>query len=430
MNIEKIAVIGLGYVGLPLALAFAGKFKNVVGFDSDKAKITKLLQGVNPNGEIDGSHLKSSGLRVTSDERDLADASVYIIAVPTPVDNAHVPDLSYLVRASELVGRVLSRGAVVCYESTVYPGVTDEICAPVVEKTSGLRRGADFTIGYSPERINPGDSVNRLETVVKIVSGEDAKTREFLADLYGSIVEAGIHAAPSIKVAEAAKVIENVQRDLNISLMNELAIIFDRMSINTADVLEAAGTKWNFLRFSPGLVGGHCIGVDPYYLTYKSEEMGYIPQVILAGRRLNDGMGRYIAYKTIKLLNKSGVEKIRAARIGVLGLTFKENVADLRNSKVVDIIRELEEYGVFVLVHDPLADGGEAVQKYGVTLSSWSDMKDLDAIVLAVAHDYYKREGLGSILARLKKPSGVLIDVKSLFHKQIKKQDVQFYWNL
>jgi len=430
LTVEKIVVIGLGYVGLPLALAFAGEFENVVGYDSDPSKISKLKQGLDPTGEIGNNSLASSRLRMTSDESDLHNGDVYIICVPTPVNSAHIPDLSCLIRASELVGRVMSKGAVICYESTVYPGVTEEICAPILAKVSGFSQGGDFTVGYSPERINPGDNVNKLENVVKIVSGEDAKTRDFLAELYGSVVKAGIHVASSIKVGEAAKIIENVQRDLNISLMNELAMIFDRMNINTADVLEAAETKWNFHHFYPGLVGGHCIGVDPYYLTYKAEEIGYIPQVILAGRRINDGMGKYIAQKTIKLLCKSGLGNISEARIGILGLTFKENVSDIRNSKVVDIYHELEEYGISILVHDPLADKEDAMQKYGIALSGWNDIKELDAVILAVSHDYYRQKGLSCILERLKRHTGVFVDVKSLFKNMITNSGAFLYWNL
>ena len=431
LTVNKIVVIGLGYVGLPLALAFAGEFENVVGYDSDASKISKLKHGLDPSGEIEAGSLASSRLQVTSDESDLHNGDVYIIAVPTPVNDAHIPDLSYLIRASELVGRVIPKGAVVCYESTVYPGVTEEICAPVIANISGLSWGSDFTVGYSPERVNPGDSINKLETVVKIVCGEDLKTRNFLAELYGSIVKAGIHIAPSIKVGEAAKVIENIQRDINISLMNELAMIFDRMNINTADVLEAAETKWNFLRFYPGLVGGHCIGVDPYYLTYKAEEIGYIPQVILAGRKVNDGMGKYIAQKTIKLICKSGLEKISDTRIGILGLTFKENLSDIRNSKVVDIFHELKEYGISgILVHDPLANKEDAIQKYGITLCDWTDIKELDAVILAVAHDYYRQKGLSCILERLKKHTGVLVDVKTMFKNMVKTSDAFSYWNL
>ena len=431
LTVNKIVVIGLGYVGFPLALAFAVEFENVVGYDSDASKISQLKQGLDPSKGIENNSLSSSRLRVTSSESDLHNGDVYIIAVPTPVNDAHIPDLSCLIRASELVGRVMSKGAVICYESTVYPGVTEEICAPVIANISGLSWGSDFTVGYSPERVNPGDKLNKLENVVKIVCGEDTKTRDFLAELYGSIVKAGIYTAPSIKIGEAAKVIENIQRDLNIALMNELAMIFDRMNINTADVLEAAGTKWNFLRFYPGLVGGHCIGVDPYYLTYKAEEIGYIPQVILAGRRVNDGMGKYIAQKTIKLLCKSGLEKISETRIGILGLTFKENVPDIRNSKVMDIFYELKEYGIHaILVHDPLANQEDAAQQYGITLSDWAEIKEMDAVILAVAHDYYRQKGLPGISERVKKYTGVLVDVKSIFKNMVKTSDTFSYWNL
>ena len=424
----KIVVIGLGYVGLPLAVAFAREFDHVVGFDVNELKVETLRRGMDPTGSVRDAELSASSLRVTSSKEELLGAQFYIVAVPTPVDSAHRPDLTPLIRASETVGRVMEAGAIICYESTVYPGVTEEICGPILARISGLRQGKDFKLGYSPERINPGDKVHTLETIIKVVSGEDADSRKLLADLYGAVVTAGIHVAPSIKVAEAAKVIENTQRDLNIALMNELAVIFDLVGVRTLDVLEAAGTKWNFLPFRPGLVGGHCIGVDPYYLTYKAEEMGYIPQVILAGRRINDGMGKFIAEKTIKLLCQNG-NSIKGARIGVLGLTFKENVPDLRNSKVPDIVRELGAYGATVLVHDPLGEPAEAMHEYGITLFRRDQLCDLDAVVLAVGHDCYRQDGVAGILKDLKGGRGVLVDVKSLFVREPLSSDVH-YWCL
>ena len=424
----KIVVIGLGYVGLPLAVAFAREFDHVVGFDVNEPKVEQLRRGVDPTGSVDNAELSASSLFITSSEEDLSGAQFYIVAVPTPVDSAHRPDLTPVIRASETVGRVVQKGAIICYESTVYPGVTEDICGPILEQISGLRRGKDFKLGYSPERINPGDKVHTLETIIKVVSGEDADSKKKLADLYGAVVTAGIHVAPSIKVAEAAKVIENTQRDLNIALMNELAVIFDLAGVRTLDVLEAAGTKWNFLPFRPGLVGGHCIGVDPYYLTYKAEEMGYIPQVILAGRRINDGMGKFIAEKTIKLLCQNG-NPIKGARIGVLGLTFKEDVPDLRNSKVPDIVRELEAYGATVLVHDPLGEPDEAMREYGITLFRRDQLCDLDAVVLAVGHDCYKQDGVAGILKDLKGGRRVLVDVKSLFVREPWSSDIH-YWCL
>jgi UDP-N-acetyl-D-galactosamine dehydrogenase len=425
---DKIAVIGLGYVGLPLALALAGKFDNVVGFDVNEDKTASLRNGVDASGAADSDLLVASRLRITSLEEDIRAAGVYIVAVPTPVDAAHIPDLTPVIRATETVGRVMERGSVVCYESTVYPGVTEDICAPILARISGLRQGVDFKVGYSPERINPGDAKNRLETIVKVVSGEDSDTVNMLKALYGAVVDAGIHAAPSIKVAEAAKVIENTQRDLNIALMNELAIIFDMMGIPTADVLEAARTKWNFLPFSPGLVGGHCIGVDPYYLTYKSEELGYIPQVILAGRRINDGMGKFIAQKTIKLLCRNCV-RISEARVGVLGLTFKENVSDLRNSKIPDIVRELEEFGADVMVHDPLGNPEQAIMEYGIGICPREKFSDLDAVILAVAHDEYRLGGVEPIICGLGGKKGVFVDVKSIF-RDYEYPDGIVYWSL
>jgi len=408
---ERIAVVGLGYVGLPVALAFARRFPDTVGFDIDAIKVEELRRGHDRTGEQEGDALTATSLRFTSDAADLAGATFYVVAVPTPVDRDNRPDLTPVVKASETVGRALSKGAVVVYESTVYPGVTEEVCAPVLERESGLRAGIDFHLGYSPERINPGDHEHTLERIVKVVAGDDAITLDRVADAYGVIIDAGVHRAPSIKVAEAAKVIENTQRDINIALMNEIALIFDRIGIRTADVLAAAGTKWNFLHFSPGLVGGHCIGVDPYYLTTKAEQLGYHPEVILAGRRINDRMGEHIAARLVKLLIEAD-RPVKGARVGVLGLTFKENVADLRNSRVPDILRELEQFGIRALVHDPHAPASEALHEYDVNLSPLEALTDLDALVLAVPHAAYLDRTVEDLVSRVR-PGGVLIDVKA-----------------
>jgi UDP-N-acetyl-D-galactosamine dehydrogenase len=423
---DTIAILGLGYVGLPVALAFARKFPGTVGFDVDVAKVKELARGFDRNGEVPQSVLEATSLKVSSDLADLAKATFYVVAVPTPVDENNVPDLRPVIRASETVGKVLKKGDVVVYESTVYPGVTEDVCGPVLAKVSGLQQHTDFKLGYSPERINPGDKEHTLERITKVVSGEDAPTLERVATAYGAIVDAGIHRAPSIKVAEAAKVIENTQRDINIALMNELSLIFDRMGIRTADVLAAAGTKWNFLKFRPGLVGGHCIGVDPYYLTTKAQQLGYQPEVILAGRRVNDNMGRYIAQRLVKLLVNADVP-VRGARVGVLGLTFKENVNDIRNSKVPDIIRELAEFGITAIVHDPIANPKETHHEYGLELSSWSELHTLDALIVAVAHDAYVEMG-ENIFAPLR-DGGIVVDVKSLFSPS--KVDPRLrYWSL
>jgi UDP-N-acetyl-D-galactosamine dehydrogenase len=407
---EKIAVIGLGYVGLPVALAFARKFPGTVGFDVDQAKVKELQSGHDRNGEVPESVLKATPLTISADPTALQDITFFVVAVPTPVDKNNVPDLTPVVRASETVGRALKKGAVVVYESTVYPGVTEDICGPILAKISGLPR-QDFHLGYSPERINPGDHEHTLERIVKVVSGEDAATLDRVASAYGAVVDAGVHRAQSIKVAEAAKVIENTQRDINIALMNELALIFDRMNIRTADVLAAASTKWNFLPFRPGLVGGHCIGVDPYYLTTKAQELGYQPEVILAGRRINNQMGAFLAQKAVKMLVNADVA-VKGARVGVLGLTFKEDCSDLRNSKVPDIVRELGEFGVRTMVHDPLASSAEAVHEYGLALSPLEELQELDGLILAVSHKWYREHGHDKLLGRVKK-GGVIIDVKS-----------------
>lgn len=424
---ERIAVIGLGYVGLPVALAFARVFDGVVGFDIDEGRVAELNAGHDRTNEVDSEALASTTLKMSASLDDLRGATFHVVTVPTPIDENRQPDLRPCVAASRTVGSVLEKGAVVVFESTVYPGVTEDVCGPVLEEVSGLRCGVDFTLGYSPERINPGDKVHTLERIVKVVAGQDAATLERVSQAYGAIIEAGVHEAPSIKVAEAAKVIENTQRDLNIALMNELSIIFDRLSIRTQDVLDAAGTKWNFLKFTPGLVGGHCIGVDPYYLTAKAEMVGYHPEVILAGRRINDGMSAFVAQKTVKLLIQQD-RPVKGARVGVLGLTFKENVPDLRNSKVPDVVAELRDFGAEVLVHDPWADDAEARHEYGLELVAWDAMQGLDAIVFCVPHERYLEHPLDVLLGGLH-PQGVLIDVKSALQPS-DVPDALAYWSL
>jgi UDP-N-acetyl-D-galactosamine dehydrogenase len=424
---ERIAVIGLGYVGLPVALAFARKFPNAIGFDVNKDKIDELRRGFDRNQEVPEAVLKDSSLKITSDIADLKSVTFFVVAVPTPVDNNNVPDLTPVVRASETVGKALSKGAVVVFESTVYPGVTEEICGPILAKVSGLVQGKDFTLGYSPERINPGDTEHTLERIIKVVSGEDAPTLERVAATYGAIIEAGVHKAPSIKVAEAAKVIENTQRDLNIALMNELAIIFERLNIRTADVLDAAATKWNFLKFRPGLVGGHCIGVDPYYLTMKAQQLGYQPEVILAGRRINNNVGPYLAQRLVKMLITQGFP-VKGARVGVLGLTFKEDCNDLRNSKVPDVLNELREFGIEPLIHDSRGNPAEAKHEYGLTLQHLDDYKNLDGLIVAVSHKEYVQLGQAKLLGMVR-DNGCFIDVKSVFSPHKMERGVQ-YWSL
>jgi UDP-N-acetyl-D-glucosamine/UDP-N-acetyl-D-galactosamine dehydrogenase len=409
---ERIAVVGLGYVGLPVALALAKRFPDTIGFDVNEGKIDELRRAIDRTGETDASELRGTTLQLTSSPDDLRGRTFFVVAVPTPVDEDNRPDLTPIIKASETIGRLLSCGAVVVYESTVYPGVTEEICAPILERESGLCFGQDFTLGYSPERINPGDRDHTLQRITKVVSASDAPTLERVAAVYGSIIDAGIFRASSIRVAEAAKVIENTQRDLNIALMNEIALICDRLGIRTADVIAAARTKWNFLPFTPGLVGGHCIGVDPYYLTTKAEQLGYQPEVILAGRRINNRMGEFIANKLIKMLIHAELP-VRGARVGVLGLTFKENVPDLRNSRVPDIVKELQQYGIAPLVTDPLCSDEDAKHEYGIDLAPLSEVRDLDGLILAVPHGPYLEEGEAGIAGRLK-PGGVLIDVKSV----------------
>ena len=424
---ERFAVIGLGYVGLPVALAFGKQFPGTVGFDISCPRVEELRDGRDRSGEVGSADLKKASLRFTSDVADLADATFFIVAVPTPIDANNKPDLRPIIAASETVARILRPGAVVVFESTVYPGLTEEVCGPVIQRVSGLRQGADFKLGYSPERINPGDKEHTLTRIIKVVAGEDADTLERVAAAYEAIIPAGVHRAPSIRVAEAAKVIENTQRDLNIALMNELALIFDRLNIRTRDVLAAAATKWNFLPFAPGLVGGHCIGVDPYYLTTKAEEVGYHPQVILAGRRINDGMGGYIAQRLVKLLINADIP-VRGARVGICGLTFKENVPDMRNSRVPDIIGELRQFGIEPLIHDPIADKEEAEEEYGVKLTEWSEMRGLDALVIAVTHRDYLEMSTNDLRACFG-TRGVLVDVKSALDPSKLPADIH-YWCL
>jgi UDP-N-acetyl-D-galactosamine dehydrogenase len=423
-----VAVVGLGYVGLPLAVEF-GKKVETIGFDLAKDKIESYRQFVDPTGEVSGDDLRAaSQLTVTTDPALLAKADYIIVAVPTPVDAAHQPDFSPLVGSSTSVGRHMKKGAIVVYESTVYPGATEEICVPILEKESGLKWKQDFHVGYSPERINPGDKERTLTKIVKVVSGDDPATAEKVAQLYETVITAGVHRASSIKVAEAAKVIENTQRDLNIALMNELAIIFDKIGIDTLEVLQAAGTKWNFLPFRPGLVGGHCIGVDPYYLTHKADMLGYHPQVILAGRRINDGMGKFIAEQTVKHMIQGG-SPVKGAKVIVLGLTFKENCPDLRNSKVIDIINELKTYGIDVIVHEPVGDAKEAHHEYGVTPVAWDKLPQADAIVAAVAHTEFLKRPLADFIGKVKK-GGAFIDVKSQYDTQALKKAGLAVWRL
>ncbi|TDX42929.1 UDP-N-acetyl-D-galactosamine dehydrogenase [Halanaerobium congolense] len=433
MNINniKIAITGMGYVGLPLAVAFAENGIDIIGFDINQDKISKYKNGEDPTNEIGRDRLaKISNIKYTADEKDLKEADFHIVAVPTPVGKNNVPDLDPVTGASRTVGRNLKKGSIVVYESTVYPGVTEEVCVPILEEESGLICGKDFKVGYSPERVNPGDKVNTVETIVKVVSGMDEESLEVIAKIYESIIKAGVHRAPSIKVAEASKIIENSQRDVNIAFMNELSMIFDKMDIDTQSVLEAAGTKWNFLNFYPGLVGGHCIGVDPYYLTYRSEELGYISQLILNGRRINDQMSNFVAEKIVKKMIESNV-KVNGSKVLVMGLTFKENVPDLRNSKVADLINRLEEYHVNVKVTDPIADPEEAVREHGIELQDINNISDADAVVVAVNHDQYNEMELEEFKKFYKddidKP--VFIDVKSIFDK-VEAEKIYNYWRM
>ena len=425
---ETIAVVGLGYVGLPLAVEF-GRHYATIGFDLSQKKIDAYRNGTDPTGEVKPEELAASkGLEYTSDPAALKRADFIVVAVPTPVDEAHQPDFGPLLGASESVGRNLKRGAVVVFESTVYPGATEEICVPVIERHSGMRWRQDFFVGYSPERINPGDREHSLTRITKVVAGDTPQTLERVAAVYGSIITAGVHKASSIKVAEAAKVIENTQRDLNIALMNELALIFHKIGIDTTEVLAAAGTKWNFLPFRPGLVGGHCIGVDPYYLTHKADKLGYHPQVILAGRRINDGMGKYVAEQTVKQMIQSGFP-VKGAKVNVLGLTFKENCPDLRNSRVIDVINELRSYGADVRVHDPVADPGEAVHEYGVELHDWDSLPRAHATVLAVAHREFAARPVDHFVGKLEK-GGLFVDVKCQADAQALRERGVCVWRL
>lgn len=425
----KISVIGLGYVGLPLAVSFAEKNHSVLAFDINEEKVALYNQGIDHTGEVGDKRLqKAVAVRFISDPVILQESRFHIIAVPTPIHMDKTPDLSPVIGASRTLGRHLKSGSIVVYESTVYPGVTEDICVPILEKESGLKCGIDFKVGYSPERINPGDKQHRLETIVKVVSGQDAETLEKVALTYESIIEAGVYRASSIRVAEAAKVIENSQRDINIAFMNELSIIFNRMGIDTLEVLEAARTKWNFLPFEPGLVGGHCIGVDPYYLTYKAEQLGYHSEVILAGRRINDNMGKYVAENVVKCLIK-GDKPVKASKVAILGFTFKEDCPDTRNTRVIDIVNELSDYGITPMIYDPVADANEAFQEYGVRFVEKEDLKDLDAIIVAVKHEAFRGCTL-DMMAEKFSTSKILIDVKGLFDRQEAVSKGYVYWRL
>jgi UDP-N-acetyl-D-glucosamine/UDP-N-acetyl-D-galactosamine dehydrogenase len=423
---RKLAVIGLGYVGLPVAVAFARSGAPVVAFDIDRVRIEELRAGIDRTREVDKSELAQPTLIYACDPQALAPADFYIVTVPTPIDVSRRPDLTAIHGASETVGRFLKPGDIVVFESTVYPGAVEEDCAPILERASGLRCGRDFTLGYSPERINPGDKEHRFETITKVVAGQDERTLQIVAEVYGSVVRAGIHRAPSIKVAEAAKVIENTQRDLNIAFMNELSALFERLGIDTGDVLAAAGTKWNFQKFTPGLVGGHCIGVDPYYLTYRAEKSGYEPQVILAGRRINDSVGQRIAQECIRLLLK---RKIVPATVTILGMTFKENVPDTRNSKVANIVEELQSFGLPVQVHDPLADPEEVKRDYGIDVMTIDALQPADAVIFAVAHEVFVRGGWGLLTRLLKGGTGIVFDVKSQLDRAKRPSRVEL-WRL
>lgn len=428
---EKISVVGLGYVGMPIAVAFAKKI-DVIGFDLNKKKIDLYRAGIDPTNEVGDDEIKNTTVEFTADEAKLKEAKFHIVAVPTPINSDKTPDLSPVEGASRIVGRNLTKGSIVVYESTVYPGVTEGICVPILENESGLKCGVDFKIGYSPERINPGDKVHRLENITKIVSGMDDESLEEIAKVYELVIEVGVHRAGSIKVAEAAKVVENSQRDINIAFMNELAMVFDRMGIDTKEVVEAMNTKWNALGFTPGLVGGHCIGVDPYYFVYEAEKLGYHSQIILSGRKINDGMGKFVADAIIKKLILAN-KVVRQAKVVILGITFKENTPDTRNSKVVDIIESLREYGIEPIVVDPEADDVEAKHEYGIDLVDVKDVKNADCIVLAVAHDCFKQMGLDKIdsfYGNLKDNEKILIDVKSIFNKNEIQKKGYSYWRL
>ena len=425
---EKLSVIGLGYVGLPLTISFAKKVE-VIGFDINETKIEAYKRGIDVTNEVGNKSLKETTAFLTSNEKELQKAKFHIIAVPTPINPDKTPNLNAVIGASKIVGRNLVKGSIVVYESTVYPGVTEDICRPLLEKESGLRCGIDFKIGYSPERINPGDKIHRLEKIKKVVSGMDEESLDIIAKVYGLIIEAGIYKAESIKVAEAAKVIENAQRDINIAFMNELSIIFNKLGIDTQAVLRAASTKWNFLQFTPGLVGGHCIGVDPYYLTYKAEQIGYHSQIILAGRKINDDMGKYVAENTLKQLIKAN-RQIKGCKVLVMGITFKENCSDIRNSKVIDIINELKEYGIEINVVDPLAEKREVQRECGMNLNKLEDITDIDAIIFAVPHEKFKNITLKDLKKIYKDDKLVLIDIKGMFNKKEAEDLNYLYWRL
>lgn len=449
---EKISLVGLGYVGMPIAVAFAKK-ADVIGFDVNKQKIELYKNGIDPTKEVGNEVIKNTTVDFTADEARLREAKFHIVAVPTPVKDDYTPDLTPVESASRTLGRNLTKGSIVVFESTVYPGVTEDICVPILEKESGLKCGEDFKVGYSPERINPGDKVHRLETIIKVVAGQDEETLDTAAKVYELVVEAGVHKAASIKVAEAAKVIENSQRDINIAFMNELSIIFNKMGIDTKEVLEAAGTKWNFLNFSPGLVGGHCIGVDPYYLTYKAEQMGYHSQIILSGRKINDDMGKYVAESTVKKMIKAN-KQINGAKVAIFGVTFKENCPDVRNTKVVDVIKELEEYGVDVKVIDPQADKEDLWREYRINLCEVEDIKEMDAVIFAVPHDEFKTiqleqvkmmfgptgyvdsEAMNEVAATsefdidIDRKDCVLVDLKGVFNRKEAEETGFIYWRL
>jgi len=425
---EKISLVGLGYVGMPIAVAFAKKVK-VIGYDLNAKKIELYKSGIDPTNEVGNEAIKATTVEFTADETKLREAKFHIVAVPTPVNDDHTPDLTPVEGASRIVGRNLTKGSIVVFESTVYPGVTEDVCIPIMERESGLKCGIDFKVGYSPERINPGDKVHRLETIVKIVSGMDDESLEEIANVYELVVEAGVHRASCIKVAEAAKVIENSQRDINIAFMNELSIIFNKMGIDTKSVLEAAGTKWNFLKFFPGLVGGHCIGVDPYYLTYKAEMMGYHSQVILAGRRINDDMGKYVAENCVKNLIKAE-KAVKNARVAILGFTFKENCPDTRNSKVFDIVKELREYGIEPVIADPAADAEEAKHLYNIDFADISDIKNMDAVIVAVSHDCFANISKSEVNQFFGEGKKVLLDIKGVFDINEYSNEEYIYWRL
>lgn len=427
---EKISLVGLGYVGMPIAVAFARKVK-VVGFDLNEAKINLYKSGIDPTREVGDDVIKTTTVEFTADSAKLKEAKFHIVAVPTPVNDDHTPDLTPVEGASRLLGQNLTKGSIVVFESTVYPGVTEDICVPILEKESGLKCGVDFKIGYSPERINPGDKVHRLETITKIVSGMDEETLDEIAKVYELVVEAGVHRAESIKVAEAAKVIENSQRDINIAFMNELSIIFNKMGIDTKAVLEAAGTKWNFLKFFPGLVGGHCIGVDPYYLTYKAEQLGYHSQIILSGRRINDDMGKYVAESVVKNIIKADLP-VRNAKVAILGFTFKENCPDTRNTKIIDIYNELGEYGIEPVVVDETADAEEALKLYGIKFGTMEDIRNMDAVIIAVAHDEFLKLTKEDICGFFNPDNEVkvLADIKGLLNRKEYSEEGFSYWRL